>query len=265
MKGNECMYYPKQIPYLLDEEFKKNIEYREYNIVELESYCMCIWTMKSRTMLDKIISNNILPDACVDIVIDFSNKSICFSGFSKDTKDFKLSEKIDYMGVRLKPGIFYFLFNISADEVMDNAIPFGDIEKEFDISSIFNLESTEEKIEYLKKYLLDKVKGKDNYLFVNVVDNLYKNPSEQSVTDIARKFGYNERHLYRVFKTNCGISPKVLLNILRLHLCLTLMLEEKMKLIDVANICGFYDQSHFIKEIKKYTGISPLKIIDDYK
>ena len=46
MKGNECMYYPKQIPYLLDEEFKKNIEYREYNIVEIESYCMCIWTMK---------------------------------------------------------------------------------------------------------------------------------------------------------------------------------------------------------------------------
>ena len=41
--------------------------------------------------------------------------------------------------------------------------------------------------------------------------------------------------------------------------------EEKMKLVDVANICGFYDQSHFIKEIKKYTGISPLKIIDDYK
>jgi len=26
------MYYPKQIPYLLDKEFKENIEYKEYNV-----------------------------------------------------------------------------------------------------------------------------------------------------------------------------------------------------------------------------------------
>ena len=29
------MYYTKQIPYLLDKEFKENIEYAEYNIKEL--------------------------------------------------------------------------------------------------------------------------------------------------------------------------------------------------------------------------------------
>ncbi len=100
---------------------------------------------------------------------------------------------------------------------------------------------------------------------MKIVEKIYENPNEQSVTDIAKKFGYNERNLYRVFKKNFGVSPKVLLNILRLHLCLTLILENKMNLIDIALSCGFYDQSHFIKEIKRYTGISPLKIIDDYK
>ncbi len=29
------MYYPKQIPYLLNKEFKENILYQEYNIKEL--------------------------------------------------------------------------------------------------------------------------------------------------------------------------------------------------------------------------------------
>ena len=100
---------------------------------------------------------------------------------------------------------------------------------------------------------------------MKVIEKLYENPKEQSVTDIAKELGYNERNLYRVFKANFGVSPKVLLNILRLHLCLTLILEKKMTLIDIALFCGFYDQSHFIKEIKKYTGISPLKIIEDYK
>ncbi len=259
------MYYPKQIPYLLDKEFKENIDYKEYNIKELENYCMCIWTMKSKKTLDKTISNNILPDACIDIVIDFANNIVCFAGFSKETKDFKLDKKIDYLGVRLKPSIFYLLFNIAADKVMDNEISFYYIEKEISINKILNLESTNERIEYLKNYLLQKTKDKKEILFVEVVEKLYKNPKEQVVTDIAKKFGYNERHLYRVFKMNYGISPKVLLNILRLHLCLTLILEKNMKLIDIANLCGFYDQSHFIREIKKYTGISPLKIIEDYK
>ena len=259
------MYYPKQIPYLLNEEFRKNIEYKEYNIKELENYCMCIWTMKSKTTLYKTISNIILPDACIDIVIDFVNNTICFAGFSKETIDFKLDKKIDYVGARLNPSIFYLLFNIPADKIMDNEISFDDIETEISINKIFNLDNTNERIEYLKEYLLQKTKKQKEMPFMEVVEELYKNPKEQSVTDIAKKFGYNERHLYRLFKINYGVSPKVLLNILRLHLCLTLILEKNMNLVDIANLCGFYDQSHFIKEIKKYTGISPLKIIEDCK
>lgn len=221
------MYYPKQIPYLLDKEFKENIEYVEYNIKELENYCMCIWTMKSKNILDKTIANNILPDACIDIVIDFANNAICFAGFSKETEAFQLNKNIDYIGARLKPSIFYLFFNIEADKIMDNEIPFCDIEKEISIDSILDLENTNERIEYLKKYLLQKAKEQKKMPFVEIVEKLYENPKEQSVTDIAKKLGYNERNLYRVFKSNFGVSPKVLLNILRLHLCLTLMLEKK--------------------------------------
>ena len=133
------------------------------------------------------------------------------------------------------------------------------------MQNIIDLKNTNERIEYLKHYLLKKTKEQKEIPFMKIVEKIYENPNEQSVTDIAKKFGYNERNLYRVFKKNFGVSPKVLLNILRLHLCLTLILENKMNLIDIALSCGFYDQSHFIKEIKRYTGISPLKIIDDYK
>lgn len=223
------MYYPKQIPYLLDKEFKENIEYVEYNIKELENYCMCIWTMKSKKILEKKISNNILPDACIDIVIDFVNNTICFAGFSKETEDFQLNKNIDYMGVRLKPSIFYLLFNIESDKIMDNQIQFSDIEKEISINKILDLKNTNERIEYLKHYLLQKTKGQKEITFMKIVEKIYENPNEQSVTDIAKEFGYNERNLYRIFKRNFGVSPKVLLNILRLHLCLTLILENKMK------------------------------------
>ena len=169
------------------------------------------------------------------------------------------------MGVRLKPSIFYLLFKVGADQIMDCEIPFEEIEKEMTLEKIFGLKTTNERMECLKNYLQEKIKGKTQMPFLKIVEDLYNNPKEQNVINIANQFGYNQRHLYRVFKANFGVSPKVLLNILRLHLCLTLLLEKNMNLADIANFCGFYDQSHFIKEIKKYTGISPLKIIENYK
>ena len=257
------MYYPKQLPYLLDKEFKENIEYKEHNIKEIEEYAMCIWTMKSEKIIEKTIYNYILPDACIDIVIDFTNKTICFAGFSKDTIPFELKKDIDYMGVRLKPSSFFILFNIDTYKIMDNQIDYLKIEKERKLENIFNAKNEEERIEILKTYLLTKIKNNNNKKYIKIVDKLYNNPKDQNVLELANTFAYDKRHLNRVFKKIYGISPKVLLNILRLHLCLTL-LEKGKTLDEIMNNCGFYDQSHFIKEIKKYTGYSPLELLEKY-
>lgn len=258
------MYYPKQIPYLLDKDFQKYIEYAEYCKKELENYCMCIWTMKSKQTLDRVVSNHILPDACIDIVIDFIKGTICFAGFSKETEDFHLNEKIDYMGVRLKPSTFYSFFQIGADKIMDKMVPFSEIENEFDLAPILLLSHTKKRIEFLTNYLLQKIANEPKRDFIVMIDELYQNPKEQNVVKMAENLGFDKRQLFRIFQKNYGVSPKVLLNIVRLHLCLTLLLQEKAKLIDIAMQCGFYDQSHFIKEIKKYTGISPLKLLEQY-
>ena len=259
------MYYPKQVPYLLNKEFKEKVNYKEYRLEELNEYCMCIWQMQSKEYLEETIYNNILPDACIDIVIDFICKTICVAGFSKDTMSLELEGQVDYIGVRLKPSIFYLLFNIEADKVMDRQVPISEIEKEDNLLKIFLLKDTNKRINTLKKYLLEKLKNISKKDFINLVDELYESPKQQTVIDIARKLGYNQRHLFRLFKVNYGLSPKVLLNILRLHLCLTLLLEENMDLTSIATLCGFYDQSHFIKEKKKYTGISPFKLLENYQ
>lgn len=258
------VYYPKQIPYLLDQEFRKYIEYVEYKIPELKEYCMCVWQMKSNKILDQTIDNYILPDACIDIVIDFTRQTISFAGFSKETEQFHLNKRIDYMGVRLKPGAFYTIFHIDADHIMDHVIDFKEIEKDADLEKILLFSKLSKRIEILKNYLLKKIKPLPEKKFIQLIDQLYENPKEQTVVNIATSFGYDKRHLSRIFKIHYGISPKILLNIVRLHLCLTLLLEDKKSIMDIAFVCGFYDQSHFIKEIKRYTGISPVQLLKYY-
>lgn len=262
---NYDTYYPLQIPYLLDEAFRAHVTYQEHRIPELEAYCMCIWEMRSRRILEKTIYNYILPDACIDIVVDFSQKTICFAGFSRETIPFALHQSIDYMGVRMKPGAFYLLFGVSAEQVMDSPIDFSEIERSNPLRGIFLLTDTGERLKLLKGYLLEKIRGCPKPAAPLLAEQLYQNPVEQSVAAIAEAFHCSRRQLYRIFKTNYGVSPKVMLNILRLHLCLTLVLEQAVRFVDVANLCGFYDQAHFIKEIRRYTGFSPLQLLESYR
>ena len=256
------MYYPKQIPYLLNKEFQENIEYKEYQIKELNTVCMCFWQMKSKQVQEKIIYNYILPDACIDLVIDFTNQTICFAGFSKETIPFVLKNKIDYLGVRLKPGVFYYLYQIPALKVMDKQVPFENIEKSKLLSSLLKETNEEKRRNILINYWFKKIKGKSLPFYIQEVEIIYNSPLEKSILMLKQKFQCKERQLQRKCKTVYGVSPKTLLNIIRLHLCLTLLLEKKNTLIEIANVCGFYDQSHFIKEIKKFTGYSPLKIME---
>lgn len=259
------MYYPKQIPYLLDKDFQEYIQYQEYQLPKLSDFCMCIWQMQSKKIAAKTIYNYILPDACIDIVIDFTDKSICFAGFSKETIPFALDKQIDYMGVRLKPSAFYLLYGISADKIMDHPLPFAAVDQQHQLTELFTTADSTERLHILKDYLLKISSKKTPRRSITLIDELYQNPKEQTVNAIAEGCGYHERHFYRLCKVYYGLSPKVLLNILRLHLCLTMMLEGNSDLSDIAHSCGFYDQAHFIKEIKRYTGFSPLQLLARYR
>lgn len=259
------MYYPKQIPYLLDQEFKAHVAYTEHRLKSLESHCMCIWEMQSRHILDKTIYNYILPDACIDVVINFTEKTLCVAGFSRETIPFELNQKIDFMGVRMRPGAFRALFGVNADEIMDHPAPLSEIDHNAKLDQILAYDDTDTRIKIFEEYLLSKIKSAPDTKHIAIVDQLYQAPKDQGVLDLADSFGYSERQLYRLSKAYYGLSPKVLLNILRLHLCLTLMLEGETDLIEIANRCEFYDQAHFIKEIKKYTGFSPVKLLENYR
>jgi len=135
---------------------------------------MCIWTIQSRKILDKTIYNYILTDACIDIVINFSDKTICFAGFSKDTITFKLNKKIDFMGVRLKPSAFYSIFGISADKIMDNPIPFSNAENKNDLEKILSITDMNKRLYILQNYLLEKIKNKPSIKFIKIARELHK-------------------------------------------------------------------------------------------
>ena len=257
------MYYPYQIPSVLDEFFKNNLTYKEHKIDTLTDYCFCIWEMNSHCFIENTVTNTVIPDACIDLIIDFSNKEMYFSGFSKDTKNIELTGNIDFLGIRFKPGAFFLLFNISAEKVMDNVINFASIDNE-SIDEIFKADNTEQKLGMLEKYILTKISKINikNKIYVELIDTLYLDLNDKMLNNLIPN--KSNKTIYRYTKKIYGLTPKNLINILRLHFTMNVLFDGNKSLLEIANDCAFYDQSHFIKEIKKYTSISPLTLLDKY-
>lgn len=75
---------------------------------------------------------------------------------------------------------------------------------------------------------------------------------------LARVCGVSRRHLERVVMPVVGVSPKVLARVVRFQYMLS-MLERggAGNLTSLALEGGFYDQAHFVRDFKEFTGFSP--------
>ncbi len=76
------------------------------------------------------------------------------------------------------------------------------------------------------------------------------------VNALKMDFNMSYRSVYRLYKESLDLSPKEFLSIMRLRKAIR-SLRQNSKLIDVATEIGFADQSHMIREFKKYTGLTP--------
>jgi AraC-like DNA-binding protein len=65
------------------------------------------------------------------------------------------------------------------------------------------------------------------------------------------------RYLQRLFLQYTGVTPKLYHKINRFQLSLKLVAKKDSSLTSIAYDCGYFDQSHFIREFKSFTGVTP--------
>ncbi|MDF2152720.1 AraC family transcriptional regulator [Vibrio sp. CAU 1672] len=80
--------------------------------------------------------------------------------------------------------------------------------------------------------------------------------ADVSLEELAKLAGLSPFHLLREFQKQFGFPPHAYQIQQRLRMGKTL-LKAGHKLLDVAQECGFYDQSHFTRHFKKAMGVTP--------
>lgn len=76
---------------------------------------------------------------------------------------------------------------------------------------------------------------------------------------LSRHSGLSPRSIDRLFRRHLGIAPKVYTQIVRFQRCLArLKVKPKVPLSRIAIDAGYYDQSHFVRDYRRFAGTTPV-------
>jgi len=253
------MYYPLQIPNILNKELPQYISHTEEIIKSLQDFVICIWQTKPLSKQKMPATDVILTDGCIDLVVLCDSKEIGYSGMSKTNFNYTYDLPATAFGARLKPGAFEQLTKISAKKAMDVFLPLNTIDASFDSSHFFSLKY-EEAIEYFINYLQKLIGNKTPNKFVTLFDELIKNPPS-APTELYDKFNLSPLQCQRYFAKHFGIAPQTVLSIIRFQYCLGILTSGEATPSEALELAAFYDQSHFIKDFKKNIGLTPFEYL----
>jgi AraC-like DNA-binding protein len=219
----------------------------------LDDFVESFWMLQNHSEQDKNIV--ILPDGRVDLFFSRSASEpfhTTLSGLETKPDTAILSTKTVMFAISFKLLAIEYIFRDPVSDVLDNAkhlpVDFWSFSED-DLNS-FELfcEKAAQKIQSLLPEETDSRKRK-------LFDLIYSSNGSLSVHELSEKVSWSSRQINRYFNQQFGISLKAYCNILRFRASFSHIKEGRLFPQE-----DFADQSHFIKTVKKFSGVSPKEL-----
>lgn len=171
----------------------------------------------------------------------------------------KNTGKSGMIGVKMMPAALTKLFDLNMSNYTDTVVAITpDL---LDLSTLPkpSLEAKDRFIKAFEGIVSDRLQSIDSRKTETdlAIEELQRNNGSISITELSEKVGLSERQLERHFSKEVGLSPKFYARITRLGYIFKLMQNQGNSWADLVYQSGFYDQSHFIKNFKEFTGEDP--------
>lgn len=245
---------------------------------KLAVYAEHIWLNREYAPLNK--QERILPHGAAQIIINLGNQY--FRHFENtDLKTEKLYDSCVITGIHtknifmdsysrrftmgaiLRPGAVTAMTGIPAHEFQNKVVSLPDVTGEPITElrqQLIAADSSEEKFHRFENYLSNLIDQNfnPNPAVLYSAQQLQQMNGKTAISAIRGKTGYSRRRFSELFKTTLGITPKQFAKICRFQHSLQLIQQKsKPKWTELTHQCGYYDQSHFIRDFQEFAGISP--------
>jgi AraC-like DNA-binding protein len=116
----------------------------------------------------------------------------------------------------------------------------------------------EERFRLLEKTLIERMVGmpRRHLAVQHALDAFTKTGS--LVRDVVRDVGLSQRRFIELFNREVGISPKIFCRVQRFRMAIKLTRQPRVpNWCELAANCGYFDQSHLIRDNKCFANLSP--------
>lgn len=250
---------------------------------DLQSLVKCYWTLDVPAD-PNVQKQRIVPDGCIEmffILGDDVKRYTTETEFIIQPRTMVLGQittpfyvqpvgYVQSFAIRFYP---YGFTNFVTTVIKDLANKETPIELLFESQSAKNLEDeiihatdTSERIRIIERFLLQRLKQKETIdtIVKSTVDAIFLAHGNASVNDMLKKDLSKRRQLERKFLKQIGISPKQLSKVIRLQTALKMLLNQPgHNLTKIAYESDYYDQAHFNKDFKEFTGTNPGEFLSD--
>lgn len=262
----------------------KNFKYQEYPAPDyLSAYIKSFWTFEQTIKKHSELKFSPIPDGFPGMIFQLSDKPIFHDTELNNMptifvfrptmirKQMILSGEIATLGIYFYPSAIKTIFGFDVNTITEDCLGYDLIsQKDYQniLIAITSLPNHRQRIDYLSKYFYKKIEtNQSNSQKVDfAVQKILQSDGQIHLQELLNTLNISERSLERYFKEFIGINPNKYIRLCRFNASLqnikTLNYE---KLTEIAYDLGYADQSHFIREFKKFSGISPLKFLNGEK
>ena len=180
------------------------------------------------------------------------------NGFVSDSE-----EEAFIVGIHFKPGGAFPFLGLPADELADTHV---DLETLWGYSGkllreqLCEASTPAQRFRLLETALTEHLfRPIGNHSAVAVALELLTLRTDANVRDIAKEVGLSHRRFVEVFKREVGMTPKLFSRVQRFQRAREMihMQERDADWTGIALECGYFDQSHLIREFQEFAGVGP--------
>lgn len=250
---------------------------------DLAPLVKCYWNLE----IPKAIApkkNTIVPDGCIKMIFHYGDE---YRHHPETGKSFNVPNAL-VIGQLTRPyvveptgetGTFFVCFHPNGflpfatfpiKEMENTAVSFEELfgSPGLEIGQkVLGAESTSERIELIESFLFERLSNTEmiDNIVTSTVETILTANGQFSVDVLSKQNNTNRRQLSRKFSSDIGLSPKQLSKTIRLQSTLKVLLTENVSsLTSLAYENEYYDQAHFIKEFKEFTGLTPKEFYGDH-
>lgn len=240
---------------------------------KLTPWVDCYWFADSYSLVRE--KKKIIPDGFPEIIFHYRDPyRINISGrwqqqskhlFAGQIRKFFFLENTGasgMVGIKFKPATLAHLFGLEMSDYTDQVVPLNSVAGKAltgITQQLLDPISSDEMSKLIDQELsLLITPGNNEILKVdNCLSLIFSRKGNVEVAELCDGISVTERQLQRLFNRYVGLAPKFYCRVVRFSHIFGLMEQHDSSWVEIALESGYYDQSHFIRNFKAFTGEDP--------